>query len=102
MKPVRLPSAMNMPCSHHFEESCGRTANPTATVTTKPATAAAASRNLRVISRYGTKISGTSLIPAATPVSAPFHQRRRPDAVWSGRSRSHMIAAISTRLIWPR
>jgi hypothetical protein len=102
MKPARLPSEANMPCSHHRDESCGRTANPSATVAAKPATVAPASRNRRVTSRYGTKISGTSLIPAATPVSAPFHQRRRPLAVTSGWHRSHMIAAIRTRLTCPR
>ncbi len=37
MKPARLPSARNMPCSHQRDESCGSTANPTPTVITKPA-----------------------------------------------------------------
>ena len=40
-----------MPCSHHWEESCGRTANPTATVAANPPSVATASRNLRVMSR---------------------------------------------------
>ena len=62
----------------------------------------AASLNRFVSSRYGTKISGTSLIPAATPVTAPSHQRRCPFAVNSTWLRSQMIAAIRIRLTWPR
>jgi len=42
------------------------------------------------------KISGTSLIPAATPTPAPFHQRR------SGWQRSHVISAIKISSTWPR
>jgi hypothetical protein len=38
MNPVRLPSDRIRPCSHHSDESCGRTANPTATVTRNPIT----------------------------------------------------------------
>ena len=66
------------------------------------ATVMAASLNLFVRSRYGTKINGTSLIPAATPVTAPAHQRRCPFLVNSTWVRSQMIAAIRIRLIWPR
>ena len=42
------------------------------------------------------KISGTSLMPAATPMPAPFHHRR------SGWNMSHTTSAISTSSIWPR
>ena len=48
------------------------------------------------------KMSGVSLMPAAIPVATPFHQRYLPFLVWSGWVRSHMIAAIRIRLIWPR
>ena len=74
MNPVRLPCA-NSPSNHHLAESCGRNTNPASTVNTKPASAIAAWRNFLATSRYGMKISGTSLMPAATPVPKPFHQR---------------------------
>ena len=102
VNPVLLPSEKTIPCSHHLDESCGRMTNPTPAVARKPATVMAASRNLLVSSRYGMKISGTSLIPAATPVTAPAHQRRFPFLVNSGWVRSQMIAAIKIRLTWPR
>ena len=73
--------------------------NPAATVAANAAAATAACRNRRVSSRYGMKISGTSLIPAATPTPAPFHQRL---ARVSGCVRSHMIRAISATFTWPR
>ncbi len=73
--PVRLPWPNNPP-SHHFAESPGRTTNPSRTVTAKAPDATAAWRNLLVSSRYGMKINGTSLIPAAIPMPAPFHHRR--------------------------
>ena len=102
VNPVLLPSEKTSPCSHHLDESPGRIANPMRTVARKPATVMAASLNRFVSSRYGTKISGTSLIPAATPVTAPAHQRRFPFAVNSTWVRSQMIAAIRIRLTWPR
>ena len=40
--------------------------------------------------------SGTSLMPAAMPVAAPFHGRR------SGWHRSQTTRAISTSSTWPR
>src|SRR5258707_3752113 len=58
------------------------------------------------------KISGVSLTPAATPVAIPVHQRpvpwpsvpvpTRPMCRLTAGRRSQMIAAISSRLIWPR
>jgi len=42
------------------------------------------------------KISGISLIPAARPTPAPFHQR------WSGWQKSHMISAIKISSTCPR
>jgi hypothetical protein len=80
-------------------ESCGTTAKPTTTVNANPAIAMNACRNLRVSSRYGTKISGTSLMPAATPMRKPFHRRL---ARVSGCVRSQMIISIRTMLICPR
>ncbi len=73
---------------------------PSSTVNAKPAQAIAAWRNFLATSRYGMKISGASLMPAATPVPKPFHQRLlRPVSGWH---RSQMISAIRTRLTWPR
>ena len=72
------------------------TAKPTPTVTTNPAIAIAACRNFLVTIRYGMKISGTSLMPAATPVTKPLFLRV------SGWHRSQRIAAIKMRLICPR
>ena len=84
-------------------ESLGRMTKPSSTVKAKPAQAIAACRNFLASSRYGMKISGTSLIPAATPVPNPFHQRLLPVFGWvSGWHRSQMISAIRTRLTWPR
>lgn len=74
-------------------------ANPSSTVNAKPAVAMAACRNFRANSRYGMKMSGTSLMPAAMPTPAPFHQRV---VLVSGWHRSQRISAISSRLIWPR
>ena len=51
VKPVRFPSLKTMPCSHHLAESPGRITNPMSTVTRKPATVMAASRNFLVTSR---------------------------------------------------
>ncbi len=45
------------------------------------------------------KMSGTSLMPAATPVPNPFHQRLLAVSGWH---RSQRISAIRTRLTWPR
>ena len=72
--PVRPPWT-NRPPNHHFTESAGRITKPSSTVTAKPAQAMAAWRNFLASSRYGMKMSGTSLMPAATPVPNPFHQR---------------------------
>ena len=74
VKPVRPPWT-NRPSNHHVAESFGRMMTPSSTVQAKPAQAIAACRNFLASSRYGMKISGTSLIPAATPVPNPFHQR---------------------------
>ncbi len=76
---------------------------PSSTVKAKPAQAIAACRNFPASRRYGMKISGTSLIPAAIPVPNPFHQRLFPVfGRVSGWHRSQMISAIRTRLTWPR
>ena len=72
---------------------------PSSTVNAKPAQAIAACRNFLASSRYGMKISGTSLMPAAMPVPNPFHQRLLSVSGWH---RSQMISAIRTRLTWPR
>ena len=69
--PVRLPET-NSPPSQNFLESAGSTAKPSRTVSTNVPDATAAWRNLRVSSRYGMKISGTSLMPAAMPTPAPL------------------------------
>jgi hypothetical protein len=74
VKPVRPPWT-NRPLNHHLLESLGRMTKPSSTVKAKPAQAIAACRNFLASSRYGMKISGTSLIPAAIPVPNPFHQR---------------------------
>ena len=66
------------------------------TVAANALAAIAAARNRLVSSRYGMKMSGTSLIPAAMPTATPLN--RRP----SGWCRSPMISAISSRLICPR
>ena len=76
--PVRFPSEITAPCSHHLDESCGRMTKPTRTVPRKPATQPAASRHFLATSRYGMKMSGVSLMPAAIPVATPFHQRYLP------------------------
>ena len=98
VKPVR-PPWKNRPPNHHLRESPGRIAKPSSTVKAKPAQAIAACRNFLASSRYGMKISGTSLIPAAIPVPKPFHQRLFSVSGWH---RSQMISAIRTRLTWPR
>ena len=98
VKPVR-PPWKNKPPNHHLRESLGRMAKPSSTVNAKPAQAIAACRNFLASSRYGMKISGTSLIPAAIPVPNPFHQRLLSVSGWH---RSQMISAIRTRLTWPR
>ena len=76
---------------------------PSSTLNTNPARTIAAWRNFLATSRYGMKISGVSLMPAAMPVPKPFHQRLLPVlSRVSGWHRSHMIRASRTRLIWPR
>ena len=74
VKPVR-PPWKNKPWNHHSPESLGRMTKPSSTVKANPAQAIAACRNFLASSRYGIRISGTSLIPAAIPVPNPFHQR---------------------------
>ena len=102
VKPVRPPWT-NRPSNHHLLESLGRMTKPSSTVKAKPAQAIAACRNFLASRRYGMKISGTSLIPAAIPVPNPFHQRLFPvSGRVSGWHRSQMISAIRTRLTWPR
>ena len=96
--PVRPASLMNSPPNHHLAESAGANANGMTTVAANAAEATAACRNFLVSNRYGMKISGTSLIPAAIPTPAPFHHRL---ALVSGWHRSHMISAISARFTWP-
>ncbi len=98
VKPVR-PPWKNKPWNHHLPESPGKITKPSSTVKTKPAQAIAAWRNFLASSRYGMKISGTSLMPAAIPVPNPFHQRLFSVSGWH---RSQMISAIRTRLTWPR
>ena len=51
VNPVRVPSEKTMPCSHHCDESCGKTMNPMTTVARKPPTHPAASRHFLVTSR---------------------------------------------------
>ena len=70
MKPVRL-AVRKSPPSHHRADAWGSTAQLSATVLANTPPATAAWRNLRVSSRYGMKISGTSFTPAASPMPAP-------------------------------
>jgi hypothetical protein len=98
MKPARPPCA-NSPPNHHLVESAGRITKPSSTVTAKPAAAMAACRNFLGSSRYRMKMSGVSLMPAATPVPKPFHHRLLSVSGWH---RSQRIRAIRTRLTWPR
>jgi len=98
VNPVR-PPWKNSPPNHHLAESGPWMTNPSRTVNAKAAAAMAACRNLRANSRYGMKMSGTSLMPAAMPTPAPFHQRL---ALVSGWHRSQRMSAISARLTWPR
>ena len=73
--PVR-PASRKYPVSHHCREARGSTEKPTIIVPASAAVATAASRNLLVRRRYGMKMRGTSLMPAAKPMPAPRHQRR--------------------------
>ena len=98
MNPVRFAWA-NSPSNHHLVESFGRSTKPSSTENTNPAQTIAAWRNFLATSRYGMKISGVSLMPAAMPVPKPFHQRLLPVSGWH---RSHRIRASRTRLTWPR
>ncbi len=98
VNPVR-PPCMNRPPNHHLTESPRCSAKPSSTVNAKAPDAMKACRNLRAKNRYGMKTSGTSLMPAAMPTPAPFHQRL---FLVSGWHRSHRMSAISTRLTWPR
>jgi len=68
--PARLPWR-NSPENQNLPESAGSTQNPMATVTAKTRLATPACRYRRVTSRYGMKISGVSLIPAARPTPMP-------------------------------
>jgi hypothetical protein len=92
VRPARRKSGPN----HHCQEACGSTWKPATASAPNVTVATAAWRNRRVSIRYGMKISGTSLTPAATPIPAPLHQRR------SGRHRSPMTSAISSSSTWPR
>jgi len=91
VRPARRKSAPN----HHCHDACGSAAKPTPARTANATAAVAAWRNRRVSTRYGMKISGTSLIPAARPIPAPFHHRR------SGWHRSQITTAISSTSTWP-
>ena len=77
----------------------GRTAKPSSDGEGEARQAIAACRNFLATSRYGMKISGTSLMPAATPVPNPSTSGSWPVSGWH---RSQMISAIRTRLTWPR
>jgi hypothetical protein len=90
-----LPACRKYPVHHHRVDAPGRNANPATTVPANAAAATAACRSFPQSTRYGMKISGVSLIPAARPMPAPLCHRR------SGWHRSQTIRAISSSSIWP-
>ena len=86
----------NSACSQKALDSRGATTQPARAITTKVPAATAAARKRRVSSRYTTKIPGTSLQAAATPMPTPLHRFR------SGNARSATTSSISTALTCPR
>ena len=94
-KPVR-PARRKTPPSHHWDDAAGSAAQPAVTVTANVARHTAACRHRPVSTRYGRKMSGTSLIPAASPIPAPCHQRR------PGWHTSHTTRAMSSTSTWPQ